>query len=66
MEDIISQKYQVLQSEWNERQKRLWAASEAMCLGHGGISLVSRVNGIRQSSRKHHGNCKGYFGTAPL
>jgi len=22
-------------------------------------------NGIRQSSRKHHGNCKGYFGTAP-
>ena len=43
MEDIISQKYQVLQSEWNERQKRLWAASEAMCLGHGGISLVSRV-----------------------
>ena len=22
-------------------------------------------NGIIQSSRKHHGNCKGYFGTAP-
>ena len=22
-------------------------------------------NGTRQSSRKHHGNCKGYFGTAP-
>ena len=46
MEDVISKKYQVLQSELNERQKRLWAASEAMCLGHGGISLVSRVTGL--------------------
>ena len=46
MEDIISKKYQVLQSEWNERQKRLWSASEAMCLGHGGISLVARATGL--------------------
>jgi len=46
MEEIISRKYQVLHGEWNERQRRLWAASEAMCLGHGGISLVSRATGL--------------------
>ena len=46
MEEIIARKYQVLQSEWNERQKRLWAASEALCLGHGGVSLVARATGL--------------------
>ena len=46
MEEIIARKYQALQSEWNERQKRLWAASEAICHGHGGVSLVSRATGL--------------------
>jgi hypothetical protein len=34
MEEIIARKFQRLKQEWNERQRRLWAASEAMCLGH--------------------------------
>jgi len=46
MEEIIFRKYRVLCGEWNERQRRLWAASEAMCLGHGGISLVARATGL--------------------
>jgi len=46
MEAIIARKYSVLHGEWNERQKRLWAASEAMCLGHGGVSVVSRAMGL--------------------
>ncbi len=46
MEEIITRKFQVLKQEWNERQKRLWAASEAMCLGHGGVSLVARATGL--------------------
>src|SRR5215469_3948286 len=46
MEEIIARKYRVLQAEWSERQKRLWAASEAICLGHGGVSLVSRATGL--------------------
>jgi hypothetical protein len=29
MEEIISRKFQALKSEWSERQRRLWAASEA-------------------------------------
>jgi len=46
MEAIIARKFHTLSSEWNERQCRLWAASEAMCLGHGGISLVARATGL--------------------
>ena len=46
MEEIIARKYQVLKSEWNERQRRLWAASEAMCLGYGGVSIVARATGL--------------------
>jgi len=46
MEEIIARKYWALQSEWNERQQRLWAASEALCLGYGGVSLVSRATGL--------------------
>jgi len=46
MEELISRKYHTLKSELNERQRRLWAASEAMCVGHGGVSLVSRATGL--------------------
>ena len=46
MEEIISKKFQMLESEWNERQKRLWAAGEALCFGRGGISMVSRATGL--------------------
>ena len=46
MEEIIARKYRALQCEWSERQKRLWAASEALCLGHGGVSTVSRATGL--------------------
>ena len=46
MEGIIVKKYQMLQSELNERQKRLWAASEAICLERGGVSIVSRATGL--------------------
>jgi hypothetical protein len=46
MEALIARKYQQLKPERNERQRRLWAASEAQCLGHGGISLVSRATGL--------------------
>jgi transposase len=46
MEEIIAMKFQTLKQEWNERQRRLWAASEAMCLGHGGVSVVARATGL--------------------
>ena len=46
MEKIIARKYSALNQELNERQRRLWAASEAMCFGYGGISVVSRATGL--------------------
>ena len=46
MEAIVSRKFHTLKSEWNERQCHLWAASEALCLGYGGISIVSRATGL--------------------
>ena len=50
MEEIISLKFGVLQNEFNERQRRLWAASEALCLGHGGVTLVSRATGLSRTT----------------
>ena len=46
MEEFISRKYRMLKDELNERQRRLWAASEALSLGYGGISQVAKATGI--------------------
>jgi len=50
MEEIIGLKFAMLQKELTERQRRLWAASEAMCLGHGGVSLASRATGLSRTT----------------
>jgi transposase len=34
----------------NERQRRLWAASEAMSLGHGGVTLVANATGMSRAT----------------
>ncbi|MEA1950772.1 MAG: ISAzo13 family transposase [Planctomycetota bacterium] len=40
---IILRKYQILAPELNERTLRVFAAAEALSLGRGGISIVSRA-----------------------
>ena len=50
MEEIIARKYQILKPELNERQRRLWAASEAMSLGHGGITAVANATGMSRTT----------------
>lgn len=50
MEEIIANKFFVLKSELNERQRRLWAASEAMSLGHGGITTVANATGMSRTT----------------
>ncbi|MCL2119281.1 MAG: ISAzo13 family transposase, partial [Planctomycetaceae bacterium] len=50
MEEILALKFAVLHAELNERQRRLWAAGEAMCLGRGGVSLVSRATGLSRTT----------------
>ncbi|MGH7128887.1 MAG: ISAzo13 family transposase, partial [Planctomycetaceae bacterium] len=42
----IGAKFRVLAGELNERQRRLWAASEARAAGRGGIAATARATGI--------------------
>lgn len=46
----IRRKYQAINPDLNECSRRHWAASEAMVLGHGGISAVSNATGIAIST----------------
>jgi DDE family transposase len=39
-------KHAALAPEFTERSRRMWAATEARALGHGGIGLVERATGI--------------------
>jgi hypothetical protein len=52
MDDIgpIREKYKALAAELDERARRIWAATEARALGHGGVVLVSRATGIARST----------------
>ena len=42
----IQSKYQKISPGLNEKNRRLWAATEAKALGRGGVSLVYRATGI--------------------
>jgi hypothetical protein len=41
----IRKRFDLLSSILDERTRRIWAAAEAIVLGHGGITATSRVNG---------------------
>jgi len=45
-EEAIGDKFRALAAELNERQRRLWAASEARSVGWGGITATARATGI--------------------
>ena len=44
--DTVKQKYELLRAAMDERMSRLWAASEAIALGWGGVTLVAEATGI--------------------
>ena len=46
----ILKKYQQISPQQNERTRRLWAASEALALGYGGITAVSVATGLSQNT----------------
>jgi hypothetical protein len=48
--EILRTKYALLKPALNERARRLWAATEAMVLGHGGIATVVQATGISRST----------------
>jgi len=43
---LIQSKYQAIAPYLNERSRRLWAASEARALGHGGQKRVHEATGL--------------------
>lgn len=49
-EDAIRSKYQILAKHFDERRRRLWAATEAEVLGRGGISVVARATGLSRNT----------------
>jgi len=46
----LRRKYKGLRSVLTERSRRIWAASEAAAVGHGGIGLVEQATGISRST----------------
>jgi hypothetical protein len=49
-EKTLQAKFEALAPELTERSRRLWAATEAVALGHGGIAMVERATGISRST----------------
>jgi transposase len=49
-EQVIQAKFQKLAPILNEQQKRLWAATEAIHLGYGGVSIVQRATNLSRST----------------
>lgn len=47
-EQRIRNTYKILESSFNERTKRLFAAAEAQNIGRGGITIVERATGIER------------------
>ncbi len=52
-EEAIKRRFDLVVGELNERSRRLVAASEAVALGWGGISAVSRATGLSRKAISH-------------
>jgi hypothetical protein len=49
-EQLVKDKYTKFARNLNERFKRLWAASEALAFGQGGVNVLHQVTGLSQST----------------
>ena len=47
---LIKEQYESLVPVFNERMRRLWAATEARALGRGGITQVARATGMARAT----------------
>ena len=48
--ETLQSKYESLAPVLTERSRRLWAATEALALGRGGVALVARATGMARST----------------
>ena len=49
-EQTVREKFDLITRELDERARRAWAATEAIALGYGGVSIVHRATGIAIST----------------
>lgn len=49
-EEALKRRFELVSGELNERTRRLLAASEAVAIGWGGISIVSRATGLSRKA----------------
>jgi transposase len=49
-ERAIGERFRDVATELNERQRRIWAATEARAAGRGGIAAVARASGIAENT----------------
>ena len=47
---MVRQKYALLGKTLNERSRRQWAATEAMAIGYGGLSMVAEATKLAQNT----------------
>jgi AcrR family transcriptional regulator len=50
IEAEIAEKYELIKPYLNERTRRIWAATEALAIGRGGVSQVSRATGLSRTT----------------
>ncbi len=49
-EELVGQKWRLLEPTLDERMRRLWAGTEADAMGHGGVVAVARATGMAIST----------------
>ncbi len=48
--ESIRERFERMRGSLNERGRRLFAATEALAIGHGGIAIVARATGMAPST----------------
>ena len=48
--ESITERFERMRGSLNERARRLFAATEALAIGHGGVAIVARATGIAPST----------------
>ena len=54
LHDRLKQKFSVLFTYLDERQRRVAAALEARSLGHGGVTAVAKATGMSPDTIRHY------------
>ena len=48
--EAVRKKYELLRPIMNERMRRQWAASEALSLPRGGVTVVAKATGLSRTT----------------